>query len=150
MNYFFKNFEYKQQLINKPPTMTMFAKKNFSIFLIVSILILNSHVGGTSTVASATRSSDMSLSTKVEKCSNFEKDYDYQHFIFLYKDNVFTVEECCAFCNSNERCIVWSLQAEIGRCYLKYDRGVKVYSAGFTSGFSNSCKHIKINEVDSF
>lgn len=113
----------------------MTTAKNFPILLIVSVVILNKNGG----YVQSTK--DSSLTTP-GKCSNFEVNYDYQHFIFLYKDNVYSVEECCAFCNSNERCIVWSLQAEIGRCYLKYDRGVKVFTSGFTSGFSNSCNFL--------
>jgi len=73
-------------------------------------------------------------------CSNQETDFDYQHFIFVYKDNVRTITECCDFCNSNARCIVWSLQFEINRCYLKYERGKRVFARGFTSGFSDECK----------
>lgn len=72
-------------------------------------------------------------------CWFTETDSDYQNFIFVYKDNVQTASECCQFCNSNSRCRVWSLQSEIGRCYLKFDRGARVYNHGFVSGFSNSC-----------
>ena len=74
-----------------------------------------------------------------ESCWFSESDSDYQNFIFVYKDNVGSPGECCQFCNSNSRCMVWSLQTEIGRCYLKFDRGARVYNHGFVSGFSNIC-----------
>ena len=72
-------------------------------------------------------------------CWFYELDSDYQNFIFVYKDNVETTDQCCQFCNSNSKCMVWSLQKEIGRCYLKFERGARVYNRGFISGFSNNC-----------
>jgi len=76
----------------------------------------------------------------IGSCWLSETDTDYQNFIFVYKDNVETADLCCEFCNSNSRCRVWSLQTEVKRCYLKFDRGARVYNRGFISGFSYTCK----------
>ncbi len=74
------------------------------------------------------------------KCSNLEFDSYYLDFLLIYKDNVKSYDECCEFCNSNTRCVVWTLKVDTGRCYLKYDRGAKLTDTGFVSGFSEKCK----------
>jgi hypothetical protein len=74
------------------------------------------------------------------KCANLEFDSYYLDFLLIYKDNVKSYDECCEFCNSNTRCVVWTLKVDTGRCYLKYDRGAKLTDTGFVSGFSEKCK----------
>jgi len=76
------------------------------------------------------------------KCANLEFDSYYLDFLLIYKDNVKSYDECCEFCNSNTRCVVWTLKVDTGRCYLKYDRGAKLSDTGFVSGFSEKCKFL--------
>ena len=73
-------------------------------------------------------------------CSNIETDVSYLNYILNYKDNVNSTNDCCDFCNANIRCVIWSLDLDINRCWLKYDRGARVVSNGISSGFSASCK----------
>ena len=121
---FFLNYEYeydKKMILNQ-----------LRYFLLAFIVILFSTTNVTATT-------DFIQEYENGSCWFYEQDSDYQNFIFVYKDNVETTEQCCQFCNSNSKCMVWSLQKEIGRCYLKFERGARVYNRGFISGFSNNC-----------
>jgi hypothetical protein len=102
----------------------------YFLFAFIVILFFTTNV---------TAASDFIQEYENASCWFYEQDSDYQNFIFVYKDNVETTEQCCQFCNSNSKCMVWSLQKEIGRCYLKFERVARVYNRGFISGFSNNC-----------
>jgi hypothetical protein len=85
------------------------------------------------------------FSVTYSSCSNIDLQSHYLDFVFIYKDNVQSTSDCCEFCNSNIRCVVWTLQQNIGRCYLKYKRGSRLIEPGYASGFSNACKIFKRN-----
>ena len=61
-----------------------------------------------------------------------------------FKENVNTIEECCDFCNENNGCIIWSLQIENKRCWIKSERGPKFNQTGVISGYSNECNLISV------
>ena len=62
----------------------------------------------------------------------------------MYKDNVESASDCCKFCHSNIKCALWTLQSNIGRCYLKHKRGNKLKDVRYISGFSDRCKYISV------
>ena len=82
---------------------------------------------------------------QVNACSNIEVETTYNGYILMYKDNVETATECCEFCNSNIKCEVWTLQSNIGRCFLKHKRGNRLIDTRFISGFSNKCLYLCFN-----
>lgn len=93
-----------------------------------------------SDLSSAASASSSSSSSQTSACANIETDTNYLNFILNYKDNVNSTSDCCDFCNANIRCIIWSLDLDLNRCWLKYDRGARISLNGVHSGFSNACK----------
>jgi hypothetical protein len=77
----------------------------------------------------------------------YGKDTDSKPFKILTK--MTRLDDCCAQCAQDERCLVWSFNSQESRCYLKAEHGSVVEDANVTMGVPEMSTSGCIVSVDS-